>query len=198
MRPGSTPGKTTIAPRHAGQVTPHNSARIIRSVRQIRDWLAFLALAGILIAVIAYLPQETVEGRVKVIDGDSLKIDGREIRLHGIDAPEARQTCTDETGKPWRCGRAATRELRKLIGTGQVTCTGDEVDRYDRLVAQCSQGDTDLNSAMVARGLAIAYTDHTSRYSNEEKTARESRRGMWAGRFERPRIWRERHGRHKR
>ncbi len=167
-------------------------------MRQIRDWLAFLVLAGILITVIAYLPQETVEGRVKVIDGDSLEIDGREIRLHGIDAPEARQICQDKSGKPWRCGRAATHELRKLIGGGQVTCTGDEVDRYDRLIAQCSLGDIDLNSALVERGLAIAYSDHTSRYADVEAAARELRRGIWAGRFDRPRVWRERHGRQRR
>lgn len=167
-------------------------------MKQIRDWLAFLALAGILIAVIAYLPQETVEGRVKVIDGDSLEIDGREVRLHGIDAPEAGQTCRDKSGKPWRCGRAATQELRELIGGGKVTCTGDEVDRYDRLVAQCSREDTDLNGAMVARGLAIAYGEHTSRYAGEEAEARRARRGMWSGQFDRPSVWRERNGRHRR
>ncbi len=167
-------------------------------MKQIRDWLAFLALAGILIGVIAYLPQETVEGRVKVIDGDSLEIDGREIRLHGIDAPEARQTCRDKAGKPWKCGRAATQGLRELIGGGKVMCTGDEVDRYDRLVAQCSREDTDLNGAMVARGLAVAYGEHTSRYVSEEAEARRARRGLWSGQFDRPSVWRERHGRHRR
>ena len=167
-------------------------------MRQIADWLAFLTLTGILIAVIAYLPQETVEGRVKVIDGDSLEIDGREIRLHGIDAPEARQVCGDKSGQPWRCGRSATRELRKLIDDGEVTCTGDGVDRYGRLVARCSRGGVDLNGAMVARGLAIARTEHTSRYAGIEAVARQSRLGIWAGRFDRPRIWRERHGRPKR
>ncbi len=34
-----------------------------------------------------------VTGPAIVKDGDSLKINGQRIRIHGIDAPEAKQTC---------------------------------------------------------------------------------------------------------
>lgn len=36
-----------------------------------------------------------VTGPVRVIDGDALEVRGERIRLHGIDAPEERQTCWD-------------------------------------------------------------------------------------------------------
>jgi endonuclease YncB( thermonuclease family) len=46
-----------------------------------------------------------LEGRAEIVDGDTLRIDGRTVRLQGIDAPETRQTCTDRSGQEWPCGR---------------------------------------------------------------------------------------------
>ncbi len=45
-------------------------------------------------------------GTASVTDGDTIKIHGERIRLHGIDAPESRQLCT-LNGKPWMCGKEA-------------------------------------------------------------------------------------------
>ena len=36
---------------------------------------------------------QQVSGPAAVIDGDSLRVAGVEVRLHGVDAPEGRQTC---------------------------------------------------------------------------------------------------------
>jgi len=48
---------------------------------------------------------ETIAGRASVIDGDTLEIAGKQIRLLGIDAPESSQTCTDSRGSRYRCGQ---------------------------------------------------------------------------------------------
>ena len=45
---------------------------------------------------------------------------------------------------------------------------------------------------MLRQGHAVSYLDHTSRYLEAEKKAREEQRGIWAGEFEVPRDWRER------
>lgn len=161
--------------------------------RRLRDWLTALALAGALAAAVMWLPGERADGRARVIDGDSLRIGEREIRLFGIDAPESRQTCTRPDGSRWRCGRAAAALLEELTAAGMVACRGREEDRYGRLVATCTAGDVDLGAELVRRGYALAYRQHSSRYVDEESEAKAAGRGVWSGRIEAPWRWRERH-----
>ena len=47
-----------------------------------------------------------ITGTASVTDGDTIKIHGERIRLHGIDAPESRQLCT-LGGESWQCGKDA-------------------------------------------------------------------------------------------
>lgn len=63
-------------------------------------------------------------GRAAVIDGDTIEIAGKRIRMVGIDAPESGQSCADEAGNPWRCGTLAARAL-------------DDADRAVWLVFRC-------------------------------------------------------------
>ena len=54
---------------------------------------AFVAATVFAIAALSAAPAlADITGPATVTDGDSLKIDGQRIRIHGIDAPEARQT----------------------------------------------------------------------------------------------------------
>ncbi|MEA2808423.1 MAG: hypothetical protein QOJ17_2564 [Rhodospirillaceae bacterium] len=68
---------------------------------------------------------------VRVVDGDTLKVDGVTYRLWGIDAPESHQPCADG----WPAGRAATEHLRALIGERHVTCEPRTLDRYGQTIA---------------------------------------------------------------
>jgi endonuclease YncB( thermonuclease family) len=74
-----------------------------------------------------------------------------------------------------------------------LSCVVLETDRYEREVATCSTGETDINAEMVRAGWATAYTRHGSDYLAEEQSARSARRGIWQGRFEQPEAWRNRH-----
>ena len=131
-----------------------------------------------------------------VIDGDSLRVGHREIRLDGIDAPELRQTCRNADGREWACGRAAKARLAALVAGGNVACADKGRDRYGRTLAICSAGDfRDLGEVLVGEGLALNYDRYTARYHAVQERARSVRRGIWGGTFEHPEAWRRSHPR---
>jgi len=134
--------------------------------------------------------EQTISGRASVTDGDSLEIRGQPIRLHGIDAVEARQQCRDRNGRSWPCGRRAAFALEDAIGGRTVHCRMRDRDDHGRVVARCMAGTTDLSAAMVSRGYAIVLRRYGREYVPLENRARASRVGIWDGRFERPGAWR--------
>ena len=58
---------------------------------------------------------EVIEGRARVVDGDTLDIGDKRIRLPGMDAPERHQQCLDSQGRPSACGRAATDFVEAMV-----------------------------------------------------------------------------------
>ncbi|WP_420409754.1 thermonuclease family protein [Hoeflea sp.] len=124
-----------------------------------------------------------------MIDGDSLAMGERRLRLKGIDAPELAQRCRRDSIE-YACGSEARSRLRELIGGQGVSCLSEGVDRYGRDLVRCKAGDRDLNRIMVRSGHAVSFGD----YGEEEAAARQHRAGLWAGEFDRPREWRAVHG----
>lgn len=152
--------------------------------------LVALALAGFVWSMSPAEQASEIAGPAHVVDGDSLEIAGRSIRLEGLDAPEGRQSCTRD-GHAWPCGREAAKALLELIGGRPVTCRSSRLDQYDRMLATCRVGDTDINRWLVSEGWAVSY----GAYWDEERDAGAARRGVWSGDFERPSEWRARHRR---
>ena len=102
-------------------------------------------------------------GQVRVIDGDTLSMTGERIRLLGIDAPEADQTCS-RAGAAWECGRDAAALLSGLTDGKQVSCEQVGRDSYDRIVAVCRAGRVDLSETMAFAGFAVALPQFTAAY----------------------------------
>lgn len=117
-----------------------------------------------------------------VIDGDTLDVAGERVRLEGIDAPERGQSCLRKDGKSWRCGRAATRALRKLVRGRVVKCAALGRGVYGRILGACSVGGVQINAQLVRRGLAWAFVKYSNRYVGLERIARSKRLGIWQGR----------------
>ena len=131
-----------------------------------------------------------VTGKPRIIDGDTIHIGKTKIRLHGIDAPEMKQTCRTGKGKEQMCGVLAKQALERLIKGQDVTCKGDTRDRYKRLIAVCYVGTLSINERMVTDGWALAYRKYSKDYVKAEDMAKSLRVGMWGGEFEPPWEWR--------
>lgn len=158
-----------------------------------RSILLTILLFSFLALLIAYLPiqsapREALTGPVYVIDGDTVILGKIHIRLKGIDAPEMQQQCV-QAGTPYDCGREARNILRSRIGKSSIRCEKEGRDQYGRELARCYLAETDLNGWMVEQGWAVSYGD----YQREERDARRSQRGIWAGKFEQPSLWRKEH-----
>jgi endonuclease YncB( thermonuclease family) len=153
-----------------------------------------LVVLVVLAAVWAYLPSE---GYPRVVDGDTLVMNGKSIRLHGIDAPEREQVCFRADASPYFCGRTAADRLRQEISGAKVECVGRQHDAYRRQVATCTVNGKDLGDAMVRSGWALDMPQYSGgRYLAAEIEARAAKRGLWAGEFEAPWRWRQQHSQH--
>jgi endonuclease YncB( thermonuclease family) len=157
-----------------------------------------IALRVVTVVLIAVLPLTqaslarevvTITGRASVVDGDTVEIHGARIRLFGIDAVESGQWCRKD-GKPWLCGKDSAFALADKIGETPITCSGDEFDRYSRLIARCSLNGEDLGGWMVENGWAVAFRRYSEIYVEQENRAREKRIGLWSGEFQMPWEWR--------
>jgi endonuclease YncB( thermonuclease family) len=108
---------------------------------------------SVLVAALTLAASPVFAEAVRVVDGDTLKIDGVTYRLWGIDAPEAQQSCADD----WPAGRTATEHLRTLVSDRHVTCEPRSLDRYGGTFALCRADGRDLGADMVADGHAWAF-----------------------------------------
>jgi endonuclease YncB( thermonuclease family) len=160
-------------------------------------WRSLVDLAAFLIVLTAtiYLMQQSGmvdlgSSPVEIVDGDSLRREGQEIRLEGIDAPEYRQSCLDAQGADYACGRAARDALRAIINRRDVHCVSVDTDRFERAISTCKIGNLDVGAEMVRQGWAVVIRN--SAYVPAEREARRARRGLWAGTFERPAEYRAR------
>ncbi len=138
-----------------------------------------------------FRPQgEILSGPVRVIDADTLDVDGTRVRLFGIDAVEKNQMCQDRAGEDWPCGRQATEKLAAALDGQNVRCIVQDKDRYGRAVSVCEAGGKDINYWVVRNGWAVAYTRYSRAYEQAEAKARAEGNGIFAGSFIPPQEWR--------
>ena len=149
----------------------------------------FYLILFIILLFSNYSKAKTIIGKAKIIDGDTIHININKIRLHGIDAPETKQTCKIES-KDWYCGKQSTRELKNLINNKKVECITNDVDRYNRYIAICFVDEININQWMVKNGWAIAYRYYSLDYVVEEKYANNNKLGIWKSEFIEPYVYR--------
>ena len=151
-------------------------------------------LRSLILVVVAVasapLAAQTVTGTATAIDGDSLTVGGQSVRLHGIDAPEAKQTCVRD-GATWACGQESARQLAALIDGMQVICRTRGTDAYGRALGMCSANGFELNRTLVAAGWATAFRSYSQDYVADEVRAKAARLGIWRSTFVLPQEYRQ-------
>jgi len=148
-----------------------------------------------IVSELAFGKSTDIIGTAKITDGDTIVINDIRIRFTGSDAPESyffgkTQICIDDKGQEWECGKAATEKLKQLINDQTVRCSDEGQDRYGRTLGICYVGQMDLQAEMVKSGMAVAYLKYSDRYEQEQNFAKQTKAGMWGGKFQEPETWR--------
>ena len=122
-------------------------------------------------------------GRVdRVVDGDTVVVDGEGVRLIGVDTPES-----VAPGQPVECfGPAASRYTERLVEGRRVRLVFDleRRDRFGRLLAYVFRDGAFVNADLVAGGYATTLTlapndRFAERFARLEARARREGRGLW-------------------
>ena len=122
---------------------------------------------------------------LRVVDGDTIYLNGDKIRFSGIDTPELKQTCLKEGIKDF-CGIMAKQILIDKIGNDNVECISEGKDKYKRTLAECFVNDESLSSYLVRSGYAFAYRRYSKKFISDEDYAKDKKIGMWSMDFQFP------------
>ena len=122
---------------------------------------------------------------LKVVDGDTIHLNGEKIRFTGIDTPELKQTCIKQGTKEY-CGVTAKKILIDKISNNTVECISEGKDRYKRILAECFIDNESLSRFLVRSGYAFAYRRYSKKFVLDEDYARINKIGMWSMEFNYP------------
>lgn len=125
---------------------------------------------GAMLAGLLFFANQAIAADVQVIDGGTLTIDGRTVRLWGIEAPTATQTCVTTTGRSWACGKRVRDQLRSVVQDDEIVCQ-PKAPGFEL----CRVAGLDIGALLVKEGLVRARDD----YQELEGRARSARVGLW-------------------
>lgn len=138
-----------------------------------------------------------IKGRAIAVSGDTVRLNGRLIRLTGIEAPELRQSCQNGRGQQWACGAAARQAISRIVSRRPISCTHSGSigsGSSGILLGHCLSGNRDVGAELVAQGAVFALSGLLfASYGSQEQEARNKRRGVWQGKAERPSAYRSKH-----
>ena len=130
---------------------------VVESVR----WRASVVCCSALLAVTAALAGPAqVAGKARVLDGDTVVVDGWRVRLKGVDAPELAMPG----------GIYAREVMREIVGIeGSLVCVLTGEKTRGREVGFCTRPDgLDVNREIIIRGAALACPRFSQRYLLDE------------------------------
>ena len=141
-------------------------------------------LIGIL-ALIFLACNISFANNLKIIDGDTIVLNGEKIRFSGIDTPELKQTCLKDNQKV-SCGITAKKLLIEKLGNSTPECISEGKDTYKRTLAECFVNGESLSKFLVRSGYAFAYRKYSKKFIKDEEFAKANKLGMWTMTFQYP------------
>ena len=151
----------------------------------------------ILIVFILISPGYVLAYELKVIDGDTIILNGEKIRFSGIDTPESyyrgkKQICYDKNIEVF-CGDLSKKILVEKIGNNKVSCIKEKKpDKYKRILAECFVNNVSLSRYLVKSGYAFDYTYYSKKkFKKDQEYAKDNNLGLWKMKFEYPWVWRK-------
>ena len=142
-------------------------------------------LVVVFLVVSLALPAAAQEhsGIPRVVDGNTMIINFQNIRLHGIEAPNAEQLCEID-GESWLCGWEATNALAHIVGRHWVSCRQNRLNEGGVVDAICFAGNVlNINAWMVRNGWATAQNQTNTRLLQLEILARQEQIGIWRTKY---------------
>ena len=143
---------------------------------------------SVLVFLFSYIDVKSQD--IKIIDGDTIRINGEKIRFSGIDTPELRQTCLKQ-GIKTPCGLTAKQILIDKIADNKIVCIRESKDQYKRTLAECFVNNESLSSYLVKSGYGFAYRRYSKKFITDENFAKTNKIGMWSMEFDYPWDWRK-------
>ena len=131
-----------------------------------------------------------ISGSIDVIHPHIFRINGRYVKLFGVDAPDNDQICSDINEKSYNCGQEAVSWLREWIDDGIVDCYILKINTNGLDLVTCYWGDYDIAAGLVGSGWGIVNSEESNKYASMEKKARRGSYGLWQGTFYTPEDWR--------
>ena len=122
---------------------------------------------------------------LRVVDGDTIVLNGEKIRFTCIDTPELKQTCIKDDQEVG-CGMTAKKLLAEKIANAIPECISEGKDTYKRTLAECFVNGESLSKFLVRSGYAFAYRKYSTKFIKDEEFAKANKLGMWAMTFQYP------------
>ncbi len=160
------------------------------------DKILFFLFFSLIIGLIFYSIQsffgKANADSILVIDGDTIKINGKNLRFSGIDAPETNfrgkaQMCLSGDKKV-NCGELSKNYLINLIGNNKVFCEIEsKPDQYNRLLGECFVNNKSLSSQLVKNGYAFDFPKYSKKkFAKDQNYAKSNKLGLWLMEFNFP------------
>lgn len=123
--------------------------------------------------------QGALVGYAEVISGDTIRLEGAQFRLWGVQAFEGYSHCgTNPNG--WVCGTQPAQALQMFVDGYLVACFERGTGEDGVAVAQCMRGLLDIGGHMVRSGMAGTRAQETRSYQLNLEVAKSGDHGIWS------------------